>query len=63
MLLEEVFFEIGAILIIAAAISMLAHRFRQPLIIAYLLAGLLIGPSFFALNHSVSFLASWLNLV
>ncbi|MBU0646196.1 cation:proton antiporter [Patescibacteria group bacterium] len=55
MLLEEIFFEIGAIIIIAAVISMLAHRFRQPLIIAYILAGLLIGPSVFALTRSSEF--------
>lgn len=52
MLLEELFFQVGVILVIAAALSMIVHRLRQPLIIAYILTGILAGPSLFALVKS-----------
>jgi Kef-type K+ transport system membrane component KefB len=46
---EELFFEIGIVLIIAAAFSLLVYRFRQPLIIAYIITGVIVGPSVLAL--------------
>ena len=49
---EELFFEIGIILIIAAVIAMCAHRLRQPLIIAYIVTGILVGSSLFGLSAS-----------
>jgi Kef-type K+ transport system membrane component KefB len=49
-MLEELFFEIGIILIIAAALSMLMYRFKQPLIIAYIITGVIVGPSLLALT-------------
>ncbi len=49
-MLEELFFEIGIILIIAAGLSMLMHRFKQPLIIAYIITGVIAGPSLLALT-------------
>ncbi|MBT5807915.1 sodium:proton exchanger [Candidatus Uhrbacteria bacterium] len=51
MLLEELFFQIGIVLIIAAAISMLMYRFKQPLILAYIITGMIAGPSVLALTH------------
>ena len=52
MLLEELFFEIGIILVLAAALSMIVHRLRQPLIIAYIVTGILVGPSVLALARN-----------
>jgi Kef-type K+ transport system membrane component KefB len=52
MLLEGLFFEIGIILIIAAVMSLIAHRLKQPLIIAYILTGIIAGPGLLALTHN-----------
>lgn len=41
----ELFFQIGGALVLAAACSFLAYRLRQPLIVAYVLTGLIAGPS------------------
>jgi Kef-type K+ transport system membrane component KefB len=49
---EELFFEIGIVLVIAAMLSMVVYRLRQPLIIAYILTGILAGPSLLALTNS-----------
>lgn len=51
-MLEELFFEIGIILIIAAALSMFVFKLRQPLIIAYIVTGIIAGPGLLALTHS-----------
>lgn len=51
-MLEELFFEIGIVLVIAAMLSMVIYRLRQPLIIAYILTGILAGPSLLALTNS-----------
>jgi len=42
-MLEELFFEIGMVLVIAALLSMVVFRFRLPLIIAYMITGILVG--------------------
>jgi len=42
-------FEFGTILVVAAALGVVARYFRQPLILAYLVAGILIGPFAFGL--------------
>ncbi len=47
---EELFFEIGLILIIAAFFSLVVFRFRQPLILGYMITGILVGPGVFALT-------------
>lgn len=52
MLLEGLFFEIGVIIIFAALLSLLVYRLRQPLIIAYILTGIIVGPSVFAIAKS-----------
>jgi Kef-type K+ transport system membrane component KefB len=51
-MLEELFFEIGIVLIIAAVIAMVLYRLRQPLIIAYIITGILVGPGLFAISTS-----------
>lgn len=52
MLLEELFFEIGAVMVVAAGVAMLVFRLKQPLILAYILTGILVGPSVFALTQA-----------
>lgn len=52
MILEELFFEVGAIIVVAAALAMLFFKLRQPLIIAYIVAGIVVGPSVLALTNS-----------
>ena len=44
--MEEIFFEISIIIIIAALIAYILRIIKQPIIPAYILAGLLIGPIF-----------------
>lgn len=43
--MHDVFTEISLLLVLAAAMSMLMRLFRQPLIIGYILIGLIVGPS------------------
>lgn len=50
--LGELFFQIAAVLAVAAALSFLAHKLRQPLIVAYILTGVLVGPGALALAGS-----------
>ncbi len=52
MLLEELFFEIGAVMVIAAGLSMLVSRLRLPIVIAYIVTGIVVGPSVFALTNN-----------
>lgn len=51
--MHSLFFEIGLVIISAAAIAVLSHRFKQPLILAYIAAGILIGPIGFNLVQSM----------
>lgn len=56
--LEELFFQIAFVIALAALFSFLAHRLRQPLIIAYILTGVVAGPSALALARSGSVFAT-----
>lgn len=51
MILEEIFFQLGAVLVIAAGLSLIAHRLKQPLIIAYIITGILVGPEVWSLAN------------
>lgn len=51
-MLEELFFEIGIVFIIVACASVLIHRLKLPLILAYIVTGVVIGPSLLALTKS-----------
>lgn len=51
---EELFFEIGSILILAAVFALAVFRFRQPLILGYIIAGIVAGPSVLALTNHTS---------
>ncbi|MBL7054430.1 cation:proton antiporter, partial [Candidatus Woesearchaeota archaeon] len=42
--MENIFFDIGIIIIIATAFAFIAKALKQPLIPAYVLAGIVVGP-------------------
>lgn len=48
----NVFTELALVIIIATAVSIVMKLLRQPLILGYILAGLLVGPAAFGLIHS-----------
>jgi Kef-type K+ transport system membrane component KefB len=45
MIFDNVFYEIAALLLVAATIGLLAVRLRQPLIVAFIAVGILVGPA------------------
>ncbi len=53
--MEGLFFEIGAVIVIAAIFSLIVYRFKQPLILGYILTGIIVGPGVLAIAHSQSF--------
>ena len=53
--LEELFLQIGAVITAATFLSFLAYKFKQPLMIAYIVAGILIGPSILNLSTETEF--------
>lgn len=46
-MLNEVFLEFAAVIVMAGMLSIVSHKLRQPLIIAYILTGVVAGPSLF----------------
>ena len=48
----SVFYEISLVIIVAAGVSLVVHLFRQPLIIGYILAGIIAGPLILDIVHS-----------
>lgn len=50
--MHGVFAELSLVIAITAGISLIMRLLRQPLILGYILAGLLVGPSVFGLIHS-----------
>lgn len=55
----EAFVQISALLVVAVVISIIMRLLKQPLIIGYILAGLLVGPSFFGLIDSADSLETF----
>lgn len=51
--MEGLFFELGLVIISAALIGVISYYLKQPLILAYIAAGMLIGPSGFGLVHNI----------
>jgi Kef-type K+ transport system membrane component KefB len=51
--MHHVFSELSLVILVTAAVSIFMRLIRQPLILGYILAGLLVGPSVFGLIHSV----------
>lgn len=52
MVAENIFFELSLIIILAVAVSILVRVLKQPLIIGYIICGILISPYFFNLMNS-----------
>jgi len=55
-MLEGLFFQLGMILIIAAAFSLVVFRLRLPLILGYIFTGIVAGPSVLALVQNLEIL-------
>lgn len=55
---EGLFFQIGGVIVIAAALAFFVRAMKQPLVIAYLIAGILVGPAFLALTHETETFAA-----
>lgn len=53
--MEQIFLDISIVVICAAALSWLAVLFKQPIIIAYLLCGIIVGPWGLSLVKGVEF--------
>lgn len=51
--MESLFFDLGLVIIAAALIGVVSYFFKQPLILAYITAGILIGPFGFGLIHDI----------
>jgi len=50
---QQIFYQLSAVMVIGAVISLIARVFRQPMVIAYIITGFLVGPSAFKIiqNH------------
>ncbi|MDQ5952078.1 MAG: hypothetical protein QG626_205 [Patescibacteria group bacterium] len=51
-MLNELFLEFAAVIVMTGVVSILAHKLRQPLIVAYILTGVLVGPSMLGFTQS-----------
>lgn len=51
-MLDSLFFEIGSIIVLAGALSFIAYALRQPLILAYIVTGMLAGGNLLGLAKS-----------
>ncbi len=48
-----IFSELAVIIVIAATTAIIAHRLRQPLLVGYIAAGIIVGPAVINIAHSV----------
>ena len=60
--MDSIFSELSLIIVVTAAVSILMRVIRQPLILSYILAGLLVGPSAFNLIHSTELFEAFSEL-
>ena len=51
-MVNELFLELAGVILIAGVLALVAQRLRQPLIIAYIVTGVIVGPGVLALAHS-----------
>jgi len=51
--MENLFFELGLVIISASLVGVVSYYLKQPLILAYIAAGVLIGPSVFGLVKDI----------
>lgn len=49
---QSIFYQLSIVLVIAAAVSLVTRAFRQPLIIGYIVTGILVGPSLLGVIHN-----------
>ncbi|HVU59869.1 MAG TPA: cation:proton antiporter, partial [Candidatus Saccharimonadales bacterium] len=52
---DGVFLQLSFIIVVGAAVSMIMRLLRQPLILGYILTGVLVGPAAFNLIHLETF--------
>lgn len=50
--MNELFLELAGVILVAGLLSLIAQRLRQPLIVAYILTGVVVGPGVLALANS-----------
>ena len=50
--MHDVFTELSIVIVITTVVSLIMRQLRQPLILGYILSGLLVGPSLFNIIHS-----------
>lgn len=60
--MDSIFSELSLVIVVTAAVSLLMRLIRQPLILGYILAGLLVGPSAFNLIHSTDLFQAFSEL-
>ena len=60
--MDSIFGELSLIIVVTAAVSMLMRLIKQPLILGYILAGLLVGPSALHLIHSTEIFETFSEL-
>ena len=49
---ESIFYQLSLVMVLAAGVSLLLRWFKQPLIVGYILTGILAGPSLFNIIHN-----------
>ena len=59
---DVLLYTLAVIIIFATILALLARLFKQPLILAYILTGVILGPLFFGLISKTDFLVSLSNL-
>jgi Kef-type K+ transport system membrane component KefB/voltage-gated potassium channel Kch len=52
----NIFIELSSIIVIATIVSFIMRLFRQPLVVGYIISGILVGPYVLNLLHSVSYI-------
>ena len=57
--MDSVFSELSLVIVVTVAVSIIMRLIKQPLILGYILAGLLVGPSGFDLIHSAELFDSF----
>ncbi len=60
--MDSIFSELSLVIVVTAAVSILMRAIKQPLILGYILAGLLVGPSALNLIHSTELFEAFSEL-
>jgi Kef-type K+ transport system membrane component KefB len=60
--MDSIFSELSLVIVVTAAVSILMKVIRQPLILGYILSGLLVGPSVFNMIHSTELFDAFSSL-